>query len=320
MSIAAFVLPVFGVILAGWLAGALGYLPRSLSGPLVQFAYNVAMPALIFLAIARESFDRLFDWAFIAAYGGGSLLAFGATALAAHLVAGRAAGSAALIGALAAMTNTGFVALPILQAMYGSKGILPAAIASVFIAVVLFPICVILLEREVRARPQAAAGAVTGAGAPAEPGRGLLLRRIVLNPLMVSTVAGIAWSLSGVTMPSWLDGFVGIFAAAMTPCALFAIGLGLTLEVLHGEWRMAALLTFVKLVLTPVPVLLIALALGMDRFGIVAAVVCAAVPTAKTAYILAGEYGREGGLTGATVSLSTLASVLSLLAWLYLLA
>ncbi|MFC3231446.1 AEC family transporter [Marinibaculum pumilum] len=309
MTIAAFVLPVFGVILAGWLAGAVGYLPRSLSGPLVQFAYNVAMPALIFLAIARESFDQLLDWGFIAAYGGGSLLVFAGVAIAARLVGGRDAGAAALLGALAAMTNTGFVALPILQAMYGEKGILPAAIASVFIAVVLFPVCVILLERAAHdgaARQQG----TDGAG---------LLRRVLLNPLMVSTVAGIAWSLSGIALPAWLAGFTGIFAAAMTPCALFAIGLGLTLDVLRGEWRPAALLTVMKLVLTPVPVLLLAHLLGLDAFQTVAAVVCAAVPTAKTAYILAGEYRREEGLTGATVSLSTLASVGSLLAWLYLL-
>src|SRR3954471_17779359 len=43
MTIAALVLPVFAVILIGWIAGASGYLPRSLAGPLVQFAYNVAM-------------------------------------------------------------------------------------------------------------------------------------------------------------------------------------------------------------------------------------------------------------------------------------
>src|SRR4051812_30871246 len=49
MTIAALVLPVFAVIVAGWIAGASGYLPPSRSGPLVQFAYNVAMPALVFV-------------------------------------------------------------------------------------------------------------------------------------------------------------------------------------------------------------------------------------------------------------------------------
>jgi predicted permease len=46
-------------------------------------------------------------------------------------------------------------------------------------------------------------------------------------------------------------------------------------------------------------------------------VVCAAVPTAKTAYVLAGTYGVAEEITASTVSMSTLLSVITLLGWLY---
>jgi malonate transporter and related proteins len=49
-------------------------------------------------------------------------------------------------------------------------------------------------------------------------------------------------------------------------------------------------------------------------------VVCAAVPTAKTVYILAGEYKVEEPLVAATVSITTLLSVPTLLIWLTLLS
>jgi malonate transporter len=49
----------------------------------------------------------------------------------------------------------------------------------------------------------------------------------------------------------------------------------------------------------------------------IAAVVCGAVPTAKTVYILAGEYKVEEPLVAATVSITTLLSVATLLGWLY---
>ena len=42
-------------------------------------------------------------------------------------------------GMAASMTNTGFVALPVLQAIYGSGAVLPAAIATESVAVVMFP-------------------------------------------------------------------------------------------------------------------------------------------------------------------------------------
>jgi hypothetical protein len=44
MEVADLVLPVFAVIVTGWLAGWVGYIPRSLADDLVHFAYNVAMP------------------------------------------------------------------------------------------------------------------------------------------------------------------------------------------------------------------------------------------------------------------------------------
>jgi malonate transporter len=49
-------------------------------------------------------------------------------------------------------------------------------------------------------------------------------------------------------------------------------------------------------------------------------VVCAAVPTAKTVLILAGEYKVEEDLVTATVSITTLLSVVTLLGWLYALS
>ena len=48
--------------------------------------------------------------------------------------------------------------------------------------------------------------------------------------------------------------------------------------------------------------------------------VCAAVPTAKTVLILAGEYKVEEDLVTATVSITTLLSVVTLLGWLYALS
>ena len=59
---------------------------------------------------------------------------------------------------------------------------------------------------------------------------------------------------------------------------------------------------------------------GLNPLYAIAVVVCAAVPTAKTVYILAGEYKVEEPLVAATVSITTLLSVVTLLGWLYALS
>jgi malonate transporter len=64
----------------------------------------------------------------------------------------------------------------------------------------------------------------------------------------------------------------------------------------------------------------LAIASGLDHRSIVAAVVCSALPTAKTADILSGEYRVEETLVASTISVSTLVSIVTLVAWLAVLA
>jgi predicted Na+-dependent transporter len=99
--------------------------------------------------------------------------------------------------------------------------------------------------------------------------------------------------------------------------ALFAIGLGLSIDGLRANIGRASLLSAVKLVIMPLIVYGLSVSLRLDPLYTIAAVICAAVPTAKTAYILAGEYHCEEMLVASTVSMTTLASVISLVAWLY---
>ena len=308
MQVAALILPVFAVIVTGWAAGYLGYVSRDLADGLIHFAYNVAMPALLVVTIAEEPARSLLAWRFLVAFGGGSLICFALVFLTARALGGRGLAGPSMQGWAASMTNTGFVALPILQATYGPRAVLPAAIATVFVAVVMFPAAVILQELD--------GGDARGSGAaPAK-----LARHVILNPMVLSTLVGVAWSALGIPMPGPVGAYLRILADALTACALFAIGLGLSIEGLRANFGRAAMLTVVKLVIMPLIVFGLALALQLEPIYLIAAVICAAVPTAKTVYILAGEYHCEEPLVAATVSMTTLWSVGSLIVWMCALA
>jgi len=146
VRIADLILPVFAVILTGWIVGYTGYLSRAFSDALIHFAYNIAMPVLLIVTIAQEPAHSLINWRFLVAFGGGSLLCFMLVFGAMSIHGSRSLASRTMHGMAASMTNTGFVALPVLQAIYGQRTVLPAAIATVLVAVVMFPIAVILLE------------------------------------------------------------------------------------------------------------------------------------------------------------------------------
>jgi malonate transporter and related proteins len=305
VRIADLILPVFAVIVTGWIVGYTGYLSRKLSDALIHFAYNIAMPALLVVVIAQEPGRALINWRFLVAFGGGSLLCFTLVFGVMSIATSRDLASRTMHGMAASMTNTGFVALPVLTAIYGQRAVLPAAIATVFVAVVMFPVAVILLE----AGQRSADGSRTTAMVTA--------KHVLLNPLVISTLIGMLWSLLGLRMPAPVTAYLSIFADALTPCALFAIGLGLSIDGLRANIGRASLLSIIKLVIMPLIVYGLCIALGLDPLYTIAAVICAAVPTAKTAYILAGEYHCEEMMVASTISLTTLASIISLVVWLY---
>jgi predicted permease len=308
MRIADLILPVFAVIVTGWIVGYTGYLSRTLSDALIHFAYNVAMPALLIVTIAQEPSHSLINWRFLVAFGGGSLLCFILVLGIMSIYASRSVASRTMHGMAASMTNTGFVALPVLQAIYGQHAVLPAAIATVFVAVVMFPTTVILLELDQR---------------DARGSRTTLMTRvkhIVLNPMVISTLIGMLLSVLGLRMPGPVVTYLGIFADALTPCALFAIGLGLSVDGLRRNIEGSSLLSAVKLVIMPLIVYGLSVSLGLDPLYTIAAVICAAVPTAKTVYILAGEYHCEEMMVASTISMTTLLSIISLVIWMYALS
>ncbi len=178
----------------------------------------------------------------------------------------------------------------------------------VFVAVVMFPAAVILLELGQR-------------GADGSPtARMVTVKHVVLNPMVISTVIGMLLSLLNLRMPGPVTAYFGILADALTPCALFAIGLGLSIDGLRANIGQASLLSLVKLIIMPLIVYGLSVWMGLDPLYTIAAVICGAVPTAKTVYILAGEYHCEEMMVASTVSMTTLVSVISLVVWLYALS
>jgi malonate transporter and related proteins len=68
------VLPVFGIILTGYLAGRFEALGPDSAAALNRFVFYFALPIALFVITARAPIDRIFNWPFIGAFLGGVLL------------------------------------------------------------------------------------------------------------------------------------------------------------------------------------------------------------------------------------------------------
>jgi len=308
LDIIALILPVFSVVILGFICVKFGVVSASIAEALVQFVYHVCLPALMFHIVAGDSIEAILNWKFWTAFGGGLLLVLGAVALVGWRWLGDTLAERAILAFSAVQTNSGFVALPILHVIFGAKGVPPAAIANIIIAAVMFPALATIMEAT-RSNRSGKRKAVWR-----------LVRDVCLSPMIWPTVLGLFFAAGAIPVPKPINDFLVILGSALAPCALFAIGASIDIDHILHDVRRIVVLSAVKLVVLPLVVLGIGIAIGMAPFFIIAATLCASVPTAKNIYFLASEYHVGEKSAAAMISATTVAAIVSLTAWLLILA
>jgi malonate transporter and related proteins len=306
VEVLSLILPIFALLVTGFIFARQKILPEHTAEVLIQFAYHVAVPALLIGVIAQEPAGKLLNVPYIAALGGGIAVIYVALLLGAHYGWKWNLGRSTMLALTSVASNSGFVALPIIIATMGHKGVLPAAIANI-IVVTVFLVTVPLLER------------AHAEEAGERESLFVALRKIAVNPVILGTLIGIAWAITGLGVPKIVQDYFHLLAGALTPCALFAIGMSIRLDALNERGTTILFASAVKLIILPLLVLMLSLLFGLDPLYTIAAVICAAVPTAKTTFMLAEEYGQPSGPVADMISISTLASIVTLVLWLLLL-
>jgi predicted permease len=300
-------LPVFGIILAGYLVGQAEILGEQSSEALNRFVYWVSLPALLFAAMAKAPVADVLNLPFIAAFGGGSAATFLVAILVGRLFFRETPAEQSMQAFCAVFSNTGYMGIPLFLAAWGTERALPAIIGGVFNASVAVGLIVALLEfllaRGKGARKVAADVALA------------LLR----NPLIAAPVLGLLVSAAGIALPKPVDNFCGLIGGAAGPCALFALGLFCVGKPLTDNVGEMAWVTLCKLVLQPLATWVLAVpVLGMDRFWAGSCVLLAALPTGALAFTLAQNYGVYVRRASTATLVTTVISVLTVSAVLLL--
>jgi len=146
--------------------------------------------------------------------------------------------------------------------------------------------------------------------------KGTLLKELAKNPLLLATVGGTLFNLSGASLPDILAVTLSRMGSASIALGLLMVGAGLKLSGLAEARGISAYFIGVKLVALPA----IALALGrwlqLPPLQLQIAVMFCALPTASSAYVLATRMGGNGPLVAFLISAGTLLSIATLPLWL----
>lgn len=299
-------LPIFGLILAGFLCRRRGLLGPSAASELNRFVVWLALPALLFDIMAHASWAELDQPGYALAFAGGCALLF-VLVLVVRLRQGRHLADASIDAIAAAYPNVGYIGFPLALMAFGSNSLAPTTIATILVACVLFALAIVLIEVGLQA-----------GGAPHRIGIKVFMA-LARNPLIVSPLLGVAVCAAHWPMPAGVEAFLKLLMASASPCALVSLGLFLAEKRPAGDTsRIALALTVAKLVVQPAITAWLAASvfrLPVQTVGI--AVLLAALPTGTGPFMLAEYYSREARVTSRTILFSTVISLftLSVLLW-----
>jgi malonate transporter len=300
------VLPIFALILAGWLTRRLGVFGAQATSEISRFVIYLALPALLFDIVAGAHWSQIWQPGFIAAFGLGCLLTF-AAALLIRLRA-RPLADAAIDGLNAGYANVGFIGFPLALAAIGRSALAPTLVATIVTVCGVFAFAIVLIE--------------IGLGGESRSGARLARKvavSLLKNPLLVAPVLGALVPLSGQAVPASVETFLKLLGGAASPCALVGLGLFLAEKRPSGARTVGptALLVAFKLLLQPgLTWVLAALVFRLPPLLTHTAVLLAALPTGTGPFMLAELYGREADVTSDVILVSTVLSLATVTGYL----
>lgn len=294
-SIVGALAPLFALIALGAALGWTRFPGGDFWPRLERFIYYLLFPAMLVATLATADVSRV------------SVLPLAATLLGAMIALGAALwltrGWLALSPPVFTSAFQGvvrfntYVGVAGAATLYGEPGLTVAAVAIALMVPTANILCVL-------------AFIAFGTQGPAGVGKSVLA--LLRNPLILACLAGVLLNVSGIGLPGVSEPALDLLGQAALPLGLVAVGVALRPRALWRSGRAFWLSSALKLVITPLLVLVLAWAMGLHGVERHVALLFAALPTATSAYILARQLGGDAELMAAIITGQTLLAMLAM--------
>lgn len=308
-NVVGLVLPFFGLILLGYVTARITRQPLSALGWMNTFIVYVALPALFFNLLSRTPIEQLTQWRFVVGATFGTYLVFSLMFVIA-VVRSRGNISESTIKALgAAYGNIGYMGPGLALLAFGEEAVVPVALIFCFDNTLHFIMAPLMMALSGKDGTHQSAGALALG----------VLKRVILHPFILATIIGVGAAALSFQPPKPAQTLLNYLANAAAPCALFAMGVTLALRPLKRVPGDMGIIVLIKLLVHPAVVYVLLSWLGnFPTSWIHSAVLLAALPSATNVYVIAQQYGVWVERASATVLLTTVGSVVTVTAALYL--
>lgn len=139
-----------------------------------------------------------------------------------------------------------------------------------------------------------------------------LLKQLATTPPLLATLAGFAWALTGLPLPSSIAMSFDWLGQMALPLALLGIGGALAQSNAVNGWKIPATAGLLKTFLSPVFGYFIGRRLGLNGLELAVVLVFLACPTAGISYTMATQLKGDESLASGTILFSTFMAIVSL--------
>lgn len=291
--------PLFFLIALGYLTTKCDLMTFEIGRGLAKFAFNIAIPCLLFLTIRKASDLPAPDWRIALAFFG----ACGALFCIAFFIGRRfftLRGDEDTIFSMSAIfSNNVQLGLPLAITLLGEQ-----AIGSIALIVSLN---VFLLWVVATAGVEMSRSSETSLVSTVFQG----ILRTLKTPVIFAICIGLMSTWLGLLLPDAIEKSLDLLAASATPVALFSVGVGLAQYKVTNDLKLTSASVTLKLLVQPVLVYVFCVVLGLGKIETQTAVLLGALPVGVNVYIMSQEFGVVQGSTANALLITTVLSVVT---------
>ena len=301
------VIPLFGLILLGYVAGRLKRLPVEGLAWMNFFIVYIALPALFFNLLASTPVSEFANVNFLLHTTLGTFIVFALCFTVARLVRKTSVQSATIQGFAGAYGNIGYMGPPLAIAAFGPQAGVPVALVFCLDNALHFTLAPTLMAMGSNDKRRVL------------PLLGGIVVKIFSHPFILASLAGILAAYFRYRPPAPVASLLDSLSNAAAPCALFVMGVTTAMRPLKRVPLEITYLVPIKLILHPLLMYLLLLNVpDLEPVWLHSAVLLAALPSATNVFVLAQQYGVWEERASSAVVISTGLSIVSVTTYLYL--
>ena len=140
----------------------------------------------------------------------------------------------------------------------------------------------------------------------------VILKGIVKNPLIISSLLGVVFLVSGIKMPDFCGNIIRDLSRVATPLALVGLGGSFTFSSIKNNIKLLSAILALKLIIIPVTAIgLSTYIFGFRGAAVVTLISIFASPTAVSSFTMAQSMGGDSDLAAQTVVFTSAISIIT---------